>query len=416
MTIDATAGPPWRPPSAPAIDQNYAEQAGGVDASSRDEHNFVDGTAPLYARVLVEHYNAQVAQSRIGEAEDREMADDHVANAEASLVESVSGCADLQTNIEHEREAQAKLIEQVDGHGGLHRRNERPRVTVLWLVLVPVIALGVEVPWSYFALRVLGEGTYATMSMAVLFGFLGALLAELCGVTLRELRVASRSSRRGWATLAASAGLVLAVVAWFLATLRTAYLAAPMATSQGTVMPSGLERFHLSGQLVTVGWLAVNFGLYLGVASLTYLHFVPGLRGLQRADRTLADLERRLPGATRTVVVAAERVRLAKIRLEDVPAKWQAHRDVLHAEMWSAIDWWYLGNIRKKNDPAYTTAAEHHVPFPGIDRAPSMTEEKDDDFKNKEDSKKPPDRGSIRRLPPPKPKDGEAPAKPGPPA
>jgi len=83
MTIDATAGPPWRPPSAPAIDENYAEQAGGVDASSRDEHNFVDGTAPLYARVLVEHYNAQVAQSRIGEAEDREMADDHVANADA---------------------------------------------------------------------------------------------------------------------------------------------------------------------------------------------------------------------------------------------------------------------------------------------------------------------------------------------
>jgi len=357
--IDATTGPPGRPPVDPAIDALAAEQAGAAHAGEYDRHSFIEGVIPGYPRFLRARLSARQARTEIEQLDEEELAADNVRRAAGNHREAAEDHARLEEQASDQETLCDSLAVSLEARRAGHRRNEPVWITRAWSIGVVVVAFVLEVPWSYFALQELGESTAATVAMAGVFGATGVVLAELCGVFAAKLRD-GEVSRRGLAAAIAGSVTVLGMLGFFLATVRTAYLAAPITGPGGVRLPSGLATFHLGRPTVLVGWLAVNVGMWIAVAVIGFFHYAPELASYQRARGARDELRRALVvSATRltdTEVALAD----AKQRMANVALKWGHHRDELGAEEQTHEHCWAAGLAHAKADPAFTTALEAH--------------------------------------------------------
>ena len=354
--VDMSAGPPSRPHSDPGIDDLVAEHEGTKDSALYDRDSFVDGTDPLTVQAIKARYSARVASSQREEPDDEEVQSRIVADASTALVVAHARYERTDADLKQATDERDELAREVLDAGGASRRREPARLTVASMLGIPAGGLAVETPWSYFALQVLGEPTLATVAMAVLFGALGVLLSEIGGVTLRRARHSEGAERVAMAGIAVVATLVLVVLGVFLADLRTAYLATPLA---GTTK-SGLSIFGLSKSLVFFGWFAANMGLWLAIGVVAYLRHVPGLRALQRADTRVEVLTDELAARHMEVAECVASLDQARVRLEHVPGLWDAHRLTLYHETLRSIALYRRGLAHAKADPEFTTALEQH--------------------------------------------------------
>jgi hypothetical protein len=222
---------------------------------------------------------------------------------------------------------------------------------------VPLVGLAIETPWSFFALRVLGESNLATVTMAVVFGWAGVLLAHLSGVLVRYARAGARRSRLA---AAIACGACLGVVALFLAAVRTAALAAPVVTATGQTLPSGLTAFNLDRNLVFAGWLAVNLGLWLTVAVLAYLRHNPHVVAHQRARAKEDSAEFAHVGAVANAKDAEQAVANSESAKEASREMWKAYRAELTAFGRELEDLYQHSLAFGKASPEFTTALELH--------------------------------------------------------
>jgi hypothetical protein len=224
--------------------------------------------------------------------------------------------------------------------------------------MVPIVALLVEVPWSFFALEVLGETTFATLAMAVVFGWVGVLLAHLAGVMARHARSAARHS---WYVVAAVCSTCLLPVGVFLADVRFSALAAPVVTSTGQTLPSGLSQYHLSHAMVFLGWLAVNLGLWIAVGTLGYLHTNPHVAAYRRARAAADAADVAYRQAAALVTDAEVAVENALSRKTTCAAKWEDYRAEL-AAFSGELEAIYLRALATgMGEVEFTTAVEVNV-------------------------------------------------------
>jgi hypothetical protein len=299
-----------------------------------DKFSFMPGIVPLFLREVRANLAARSAQSQREEKDDLELADDFLREAHMKKEWADRALADAG-------ETRVRAHENRDYHRGVlcgehgcdpvwrapERLDESRRTTLMWS-LVPIIGLLVEVPWSFFALQVLGETTFATLAMAVVFGWVGVLLAHLAGVMARHARLAAR---RSWYAVAAVCAACLLPVGVFLADVRFSALAAPVVTATGQTLPSGLSQYHLSHDVVFLGWLAVNLGLWVAVGVLAYLHTNPHVAAYRRAKSTADAADVAYDEAAALATDAEAAVANALACREMCAKKWDDYRSELVA-------------------------------------------------------------------------------------
>ena len=364
--VDTPAGPPTQPEHDRAAHRLLACQTGLADAAARlyDKFSFMPGIVPLFLREIRANLKARSAQSQREEKDDLELADDFIRDARMDKERADRTVADAG-------ETRARAHEDRDYHRGVlcgepgcdpawrapERLEESRRTTLIWL-MVPIVALLVEVPWSFFALEVLGETTFATLAMAVVFGWVGVLLAHLAGVMARHARSAARHS---WYVVAAVCSTCLLPVGVFLADVRFSALAAPVVTSTGQTLPSGLSQYHLSHGIVFLGWLAVNIGLWVGIGVLAYLHTNPHVAAYRRARSAADAADVAYYEAVASAIDAEVAVANALARRTICTGKWEDYRAELVA-FTDELEAIYLRALATRmGEVEFTTAVEINV-------------------------------------------------------
>lgn len=373
-TIDVPAGPPNQAAHDQAAHRLAAEQAGLADAAAHiyDQFSFLPGITALYIRDLRADVHALIERAKTEEVDDTEIADEFVRaaqRAKKSAEVDHRAATDRRDRARNDRDYHRRVLLGEDPTTGNawrapHRIGEPPWVGRAWSIGIPAIGLVIEIPWSYYALQVLGEPDAATFAMAVVFGWAGVLLAHLAGVQARHARAGARTARYGAVAACVAA---LGVVGAFLAAVRTAALAAPIITKTGKRLPSGLELYHLHRATVFAGWIAVNLGMWLAVGLLAHLHHNPHVIAHHRANTTATTTETETDRAETELADADAAVNNTLTRRTNCHLKWATYRDSLNnlAEQLEAI--YFRALATGTADPNFTTAIEAH-----LDQAPDQ--------------------------------------------
>jgi hypothetical protein len=334
--VDTPAGPPTQPEHDRAAHRLVAWQTGLADSAARlyDKFSFIPGIPPLFLREIRANLTARIRESQRKEKDDLELADDFTRDArkakelaDRALTDAAATRACAHEDLDHHHDVLCGIEGCDPAWLAPERLEESPRTALLW-ALVPVVGLLVEIPWSYYALQVLGETTFATLAMAIVFGWAGVLLAHLAGVMARH---ACAAGRRSWYGIAAACAICLIPVGIFLANVRFSALASPLVTAAGQTLPSGLSQFHLSHAAVFAGWIAVNIGLWVALGILSYLHTNPYVAGYRRAKLAAEATDAACDEAAALAVDAEAAVANALARRETCAGKWQDYRDELAA-------------------------------------------------------------------------------------
>jgi hypothetical protein len=366
VTVDSAAGPSVEVHPDRAAARLHCRQQGLADARTGlyDKFSFIGGVSTLYIRVLRKRIAQLITQADHEEQDDLNVAD-------ILITQATTGLTGAEGQVNADEAEMTKAQNDVDRHMKVllgndpvdsdlwrapERVGERRIVTLLLMFGIPLCGYAIEAPFTYFAFQVLAESTMATVATAGIVGFCGVVLAHLCGLQARLGRGAARRAR---IRACAACAVCLVAIGWFMASIRTAALTAPVATNSG-VTKSGLSYFGLNRATVFIGWLAVSFGLWIGVALLAYHHTNPHVSALQRACVALKR-------ASNKVIASTTKAKYAKLRVENaLTAKarltpmWQSYRQQL-TEFVDELAALYLhGLATEMADPEFTTAVEGH--------------------------------------------------------
>jgi hypothetical protein len=336
------------------------EQRAKEHAREYDRHSFRFGMHLRYPRVIQAKKKVWLAQADRAALDDDDINLDFIREARAARRGADLRLVDAQA-------ARARADEARDQHrrallDGAWKAPERlyePGWNT-WMRGAGMLCLAIiiDVPWAYFAIEVLGESPLATAAITLVFAGTAVVLAHLAGVLARHGR-AGRS--RGHYVAAAACVACLLIIALGLSDIRYAALAAPIVTSGGEILPSGLSQYSLSGTLIFAVWLGVTLGLWSAVGILAYLHTNPHVSAHRRAQQ----VAERVAAAYVTAATEAEDAEAALenqlARRRSCQLKWcafqretEAFVDLLTAEYPDAL-------AEARGDPDFTTALEVHL-------------------------------------------------------
>ena len=377
VIVDAPAGPPSQPPLDRATLRLTVWQQGLADVANGvvDVHRFIS-IAPLqYLRVLRSQASSWLHDADRSRREDEKLSHVFIRNARTRVTQTkdlLQATVDWLTKATAQRHLHEKILlgegePETRGWKASDRMTESPRTTKLLAWGLPGVALLVETPWGYFALQELGEAAIPTVAMAFIFGFVGVLLAHVAGSQMKEGKVSGHL--RPKLIAAAALGGCLVLIGLFLASVRTAALAAPTVTAGGQSVPSGLSMFHLSQRTVFLGWLSVNVGIWLAVGILANRFHNPHVGAYQRA-KAEEEAATQSKNAAESAVTDAEEGLDNALAFNDIGAEeWRDYMESLKAFGLEA-----RGYLSPRARPRRRRSRIHH----GRRRGPSGTDRSDE--------------------------------------